>query len=218
MRISHRYKFIFLANPRTASTSIRKLLDRYSDIKSVHISEINKKFPFYDHISALELKLIFEENDWDWESYRKFCVVRNPFDRVVSLYHHKLKNIKNWDPRMSIFFNLARKFKYMSMLNFNFDKYISILDPQKRLTTSLQNFICDKEGTPLVRDILKYESLNGELNEYLQKLGIDASNHILPVLNITDEREHYRKYYNEKTKERVEKLYKYEIERFGYKF
>lgn len=99
MRISHKYRFVFLANLRTGSTTVRSILDHYSDIKSVHITQISERFPFYHHISAQELKPIFEERGWDWSKYKKFCVIRNPYDRIVSLYHHsqqmKLKKIKS---------------------------------------------------------------------------------------------------------------------------
>ena len=91
MRISHKKKFIFLANPRSASTSIRKILDPYSDISSKLISEVDQNFPFYHHITALELKNIFEKKGWDWDSYTKFCIIRNPYERIVSLYHHQQK-------------------------------------------------------------------------------------------------------------------------------
>ena len=46
MRISHRYRFVFLAYPRTASRSVREVLDPYSDIHGVHPTRTRREHPF----------------------------------------------------------------------------------------------------------------------------------------------------------------------------
>ncbi|MDD4955629.1 MAG: sulfotransferase family 2 domain-containing protein [Candidatus Omnitrophica bacterium] len=82
MRISHKYKFIFFSNPRTGSESVRKALDPFSDI----FSSVND--PVYNnHITPEELKNHFLKMGWDWDKYFKFCFVRNPWDRLVSIYY-----------------------------------------------------------------------------------------------------------------------------------
>jgi hypothetical protein len=42
VRISHQYQLIFLALARAGSTTARNTWDQYSDIKSVHVSEVNE--------------------------------------------------------------------------------------------------------------------------------------------------------------------------------
>lgn len=224
MRISHRYKLIFLATPRTGSTSIRKVLDDVSDIKSININYINENFPFYHHISARELKEIFEKRGWNWFDYRKFCVVRNPFDRVVSLYHHsqkmkynsflnKLKKSQGIE-----YYKILFKYNYRKLDPRKFEKYVMKLNPNKnRLAQSIKEFTCDSNGFSLIDDIFKFENLQLELPNYLKRIGISSKSYQLPHLN-SSQRKSYRKYYNKQTKNRVEKLYKYEIETFGYEF
>jgi len=95
MRISHRYKFVFLSHARTGSQTVRRLLDPFSDVTSVHYSQTDETNPFYNHISALELKNEFDRRCWDWSAYRKFCFTRNPWERVVSLYHHFVRGWKS---------------------------------------------------------------------------------------------------------------------------
>ncbi|MEN8154473.1 MAG: sulfotransferase family 2 domain-containing protein [Acidobacteriota bacterium] len=218
MRISHKHRFVFLANPRTASTTIRNILDDYSDIKSRYITDIDRDFPYYHHISAQELKKIFDLNGWDWFSYKRFCIVRNPFDRVVSLYHHKIQTSTQPDERRSRPYNLARKIKYKLLGDSKFENYVKHLNPKKRLTTSLKEFLCDKDGNFLVDDVLMFENLGTELPEYLKQFGIKIEKEDIPHLNLSSGRNKYKEYYDPLTRKKVEEIYSYEIERFKYKF
>ena len=216
MRISHSHKFVFLATPRTGSTTARKILDKYSDITSVHISEISDDFPFYNHISALELKNIFEDRSWDWDSYKKFCFVRNPYDRVVSLYHHHLKMRK--DEKVKNVRSFIRKIIYMIRRPPSFRDYVTNINPKNRVPTSLESFICDRDGNVLVNEVLMFEKLTEDLPKLLSNLDISITSEDIPHLNASVDRQQYRKYYDEELRNKVRDLYKYEFERFGYTF
>lgn len=213
MRISHSDKWIFLAVPRTGSTTVRKLLDDYSDIRSIHITKISKEFPFYHHISALELKNIFEIRGWKWEDYTKFCIVRNPFDRIVSLYYHHLKMRKNVAKK-----SFLKRIKDKVISEPSFEDFVFQINPGNRLTTSLKNFICDQSGNVLVDDILKFENLESDIPKYLNKLSTQINIDSIPHLNASKGRLKYRKYYGPDTKKKIAELYYYEIEKFAYSF
>lgn len=216
MRISHSHKFIFLATPRTGSTTARKILDKYSDIASVHLPEISDDFPFYNHISALELKSIFEDRGWDWDSYKRFCFVRNPYDRVVSLYHHHLKMRKN--AKIKCVKSFIRKIIYMTRRAPSFRDYVVNINPKNRVPTSLESFVCDRDGNSLVNEVLMFENLAEDLPKFLGKLGISITSEDIPHLNASADRQQYRKYYDEELRNKVKDLYKYEFERFEYSF
>jgi len=217
MRISHKHRFVFLAMPRTASTTVRVILDPYSDIKGVHISEITDEFPFYNHISSIELKNIFDKRGWDWYDYKKFCMIRNPYDRVVSLYHHHLKMMaKRSEERLAIG-NLLKKCKNIIKPE-TFRKYVMSINPKRRLQTSLKAFVCDENNNFLVDNILMFESLRENLPKYFHSLGIQITAENIPHLNATEDRLGYRDYYDQDTKKKVTDLYAYEISRFGYRF
>jgi hypothetical protein len=82
VRISHRHRFVFIAIPKNASTSIRAALGPHSDVLS------GDRDPYYHHVSASALRDHFAEREWDWDGYFKFAVVRNPWERVVSQYRY----------------------------------------------------------------------------------------------------------------------------------
>ena len=69
--ISHKHKIIFVPIPKNASCSIAFL--------------INGGKSNYRHSTAKNLMRKHREY---WDDYYKFCVVRNPYDRIVSAYHH----------------------------------------------------------------------------------------------------------------------------------
>lgn len=216
MRISHKYKFVFLAVPRTGSTTVRKILDDYSDVKSLHISKVTDMYPYYHHIPAGKLKKIFADKGWDWGSYRKFCVVRNPYDRVVSLYHHNHKMIENKEKR-------KRPLKYFFLKRIGvtyqtFYEYVNKLNTLNGLATSLENFISDEDGNVLVEDVLMFENLKSDLSRYLNNLGIQIKREDVPHLNSSSRRKNYKNYYDEETRQIIKRLYAYEIERFGYSY
>jgi len=216
MRISHSHKFIFFATPRTGSATIRNVLDKYSDISSILISDITKDFPFYHHISALELKRIFECRGWNWDSYEKFCFVRNPYDRVVSLYHHYLRMRKNWKVRNMKTFKT--KLKFIITRPPSFRDYVMNINTNDRLPTSLESFLCDEDGKILVNEILMYENLKDDLQRFLKKLNISVTPEEIPHLNASADRKQYRQYYDEELIKKVKNLYEYEFKRFKYTF
>lgn len=218
MRISHKYKFVFLAYPRTGSTTVRAILDDYSDIKSVHISQTTKEFPFYDHILARELKPIFEKQGWDWFAYRRFCVVRNPYDRVVSLYHHYRRvNADKKKARKSFYYFL--KYTYFKLRpELTFSAYVMRFNRTRNLALPLREFICDEDGEFLVDDVLPFEHLHTALPDYLRQMGILVNQDKIPILNASANRQPYAHYYTDETRREVEMRYAYEIERFSYAF
>ncbi|MDD2725470.1 MAG: sulfotransferase family 2 domain-containing protein [Methylovulum sp.] len=115
MIISHKHKFIFLKTVKTAGTSIEIALSKHcgpDDIITPISPEdeiIRKelgyqgpqnfktpKIKFYNHMPATEIKANIDPEIWD--SYFKFCFVRNPWDRAVSLYYY----LHQSEPRPSL--------------------------------------------------------------------------------------------------------------------
>lgn len=83
MFISHKYRVIFIHIQRTGGNSIQKIFEEFDPdlIETIPIdpSKRRTKHCFLSDIRAAVSDDIFH-------SYTKFCVVRNPFDRMVSWY------------------------------------------------------------------------------------------------------------------------------------
>jgi len=114
MRLSDRFKFVFVSNPRCASTSVRRMLDPFSDIRSDKssnarwterllgalnpFSEImsgpstNAQWAVRNHASARQIEQGMLKTGRDPDNYVFFTTIRNPWARTFSAYKFGLKN------------------------------------------------------------------------------------------------------------------------------
>lgn len=218
MRLSHQRKFVFLAYPRTASSTIRSLLDEISEVKGVHLSDTTPEFPFHHHISARELKRVFDRHGWNWFQYKRFCVVRNPYTRLVSLFNRRREKESLWNPRIRLKGNLFNRLICRLPARPAFNLFVLTRNPRQGVARNLQSFIGDATGNVLVEDILQFEHLKEQLPEYLHGLGVEISADDIPKLNASSSQTSYVELYTDLTRRKVEQMYQYEIKRFGYKF
>lgn len=104
MLVSHSRKFIYLKTHKTAGTSVEIYFEPYcadpalgampthatgERISSFGIvgyrgAKATERAVWYNHMSADLVKK--QIGDEIWKQYKKFCVVRNPYDKVVSYW------------------------------------------------------------------------------------------------------------------------------------
>jgi hypothetical protein len=137
----------------------------------------------------------------------KFCFVRNPYDRAVSLYHYfKRRNRIRDSVSFQMFCEILMEKKFEDIGLYHWRGF-SQCNPQV-------NWIKDKNNRVKINFIGKYESLNEDFNNLCTILKI-PNNFSLPKLNIS-ERNHFKEYFTEKSVAIINTIYNEDFEFFNY--
>tara|TARA_Y100000310_G_scaffold217599_1_gene218649 strand:- start:2 stop:862 length:861 start_codon:yes stop_codon:yes gene_type:complete len=87
MNISDKYKLIFFHLPKCAGKSVINALE-IKKLDKTNIKTDLKQTTLLGFEQAYWNQKIYPEK---WNIYKKFTIVRNPWDRMVSLYHYRKK-------------------------------------------------------------------------------------------------------------------------------
>lgn len=170
-------------------------------IQSADLLERVSVSRFLQHATAREVLALLPP---ECTSYFSFAFVRNPWDRMVSIFCHK-------DPNLVMHAAAAG----IDLHSFSFDQF---LDKAPALThvhlLPQAKFIYDERGISLVDFLGRFERLDRDFAVVKERLRIDAE---LPWDNRSSH-EDYRNYYNGPRRQRVAELYREDIEAFGYEF
>jgi hypothetical protein len=211
--ISHKYRYIFIHIPKTAGSSIQAALvsreprpflvrllwrlfilfriDKQTALFSwINIHHVHGLFfaAFAAHATAREVKDALPGGIFD--GYFKFAVVRNPWDHCVSVYEY---------------FNQVhgRRYEFKEFLERGFT-------PQKAR-------ISDANGNLLVDYVARMENLESDMQHVFVKCGIPLAARDIIKSNQSSRRP-LGDYYDAEAIEMVRRLYKEDIEYFGYSF
>ena len=139
-----------------------------------------------------------------FKAYFKFGFVRNPWDRVVSLY---MRNEGVQSRHAETFESFVRKLRYSSATCIHPSPHINQLD-----------WFVDPSGNVVADYIGKFETLHQDWSVIRRRLGGDLPE-ILPNAKINPHKEkHYSVYYSDETRSIVAERFSLDIEYFGYKF
>jgi len=86
MIICHSRKFIFFSNPKTGSESLRQMFAPWSEEPVRPWRHTTADDPFYPHMPPAEAAAALAARGLDISGYRTITCIRNPYDRLVSLY------------------------------------------------------------------------------------------------------------------------------------
>tara|TARA_A100001037_G_scaffold306597_1_gene353094 strand:+ start:17827 stop:18462 length:636 start_codon:yes stop_codon:yes gene_type:complete len=208
--ISHKYKFLSIRIPKTASTSVTFALNEYFDIHGCS----DENSPYRYHSSASRLKEHFNSQNWNFDEYFKFAFVRNPWDRFVSNCFFLINEFEKEQNNPTGIHppEFLNKAKHIA----SFGSFKKIVMDGTALHTSPTQYdflkINDSVGVDFIG---KTENLQEDFNTVCDKIGIPQQK--LPHANSTKHK-HYTEYYDDETRQIVAEKYAKDIEYFGYKF
>ena len=172
---------------------IPEILEKPHKFLSALRHTITSREKFYRHMPASEVQQRVSSRVWN--SYFKFCVERNPWDKVLSHYH----------------MHAAREGGALSL-----DEYLA----RGRLPINYFRYT-DRSGSKIIVDrVLRYENLLAELSEIFSQLNIPFNG----TLGVTAKSEYrtdrrpYQQVFNEEQRKIVEKAFAKEIKLHGYRF
>lgn len=199
--ISLQNRFLFVHIPKTAGNSIQSVLRHYSEDELVVLRQEqdgverfglrNPKFKLRKHSTLAEYRAALGEEAFG--ALFKFTCVRNPWDRMVSLYFQPTQKPEMWDPK---------KFRKLVLKTPSIADYLRLDQPND-----------DPFGN--VRQLLRFENLADDFRSVCAALDIPAAP--LPIYN-RSARKPYAEYYDVDLRDMVGERFAPEIERFGYKF
>lgn len=202
MLISHRKKFIYMKTVKTAGTSVESFFERYcmpegewvfshgreeyeSDSGVIGYRGSNPEGKKWrNHMSAIEIKNLIGNDIWT--SYYKFCVIRNPYDKVLSAYFFFNNNKNDKD--------VIKKFREWALAGNGKNM------PIDRNKYCIDNEIC-------VNFFVHYEDLKDDIEKVCNRLDIVFNPDEIPRLknDTRNTKIPIQDFYNNEIKELVKK-------------
>ena len=196
MIVSPKYKFVFIANPKSGSSAIQSVLENIDDKKIIIGKAVPKNlndFLSSKHTSSLEL----QNNHPEYKNYFKFAFVRNPWSRVLSWY----------------LFLRTSKLPKRNTSNISFKEFVN--NKWRQETVWANEELLQYRFTQNCDFIGRLENIQEDFNVICDKIGISSQK--LPHINETNHK-HYTEYYDDETRQIVAKALEKEIKYFNYKF
>jgi len=188
----HKHKLIFIHIPRTGGTSVLKFM--------------TGRMSGRDHSPWFQYRI---SCSWAFEHYFKFAIVRNPWDRFVSLYKYFKKggNGDDYDRYVKNYIDGYNGFNDFVVNGFTelFKKNMVMFMPQTY-------FICNLKNELMVDEVLRFENLEIDIKKVscFKNKKFEKTNQSF--------NKNYIEFYNQETIEIVRELYSNDINTLKYSF
>lgn len=197
-------RFLFVHRGKSGGNSVSDLLKPWSEdsIDTIHAWQdgkerfevFNSEFGTRKHFRLAQYKEVLPPALYD--SLFKFSIIRNPWDRMISVY-----------------FSPNRLAKH-GLHDFEEGEFLKLVQKQK----TFRDFVCLERDDALLQHmgfVIRFEHFAEDIPVLCEKLGIPPQ----PLKHLNKgERGHYRDYYNERTRQAVAERFAEEIAFFGYSY
>lgn len=219
MLCSHQYKFIYLKTLKTAGTSVEIFFERFCQPTGAYqeqhrTSEIitpqgivgarganADACQFYNHMPASRIRELLGNEIWS--AYLKFCVIRNPYDKVVSMFWMQLPEGERKHYAQAAFSAIKDRFAQFCSRHENLPRDQAIIGI---------------DGEEAADCYLRYENLHDDMANICSKLSISFNKDALGNYksNFRKIKTHFSEYYTPETADFIAENYSWEIKKFGY--
>ena len=219
--IDHFLKVIFIHLEKTGGTSIVTALSG-GDTSAVF--SFDKKYDqgFIKHYSVAKTKKVY--GDKVWNSYVKFTVVRNPWDRLVSKWQWRRNGLIYKYGKACPFLQKELKKKYLDLTE-NGKIPLSwfheeLKEECKRWNLKkVDNFLFEENETLNDIYVLCFENLQNDWNGFQVNILKSDPDNLIPLPHINKgEDVIYQTFYTDETKELIATHFSRTIKQFHYTF
>jgi len=194
---------IFVPINKTGCTSVRHVVDKYNFVSICVDRPVSTTCNEKNYIRRCEI----DSNKW--KSSFKFSFVRNPYDRLVSAWSHKIIRDKHKLRELPF-----KKFIEQHLINMDVD-FNTFNITNNAFVHHFSSLMNPKYCVEELDFIGKFESFQKDFNTVCNIIGIPTRR--LPRTNSTKHK-HYTEYYDDESRQIVAEKYAKDIEYFGYEF
>jgi len=215
--INHDLKAIFIHVHKTGGTYISYMLHKYYGFNNYYLrrpdhdifcfnkekktkylnyeNRIHGVLTYYKTSPYINKKMNMTPHKWD--TYYKFCFIRNPYDKIVSAWNH----VDRFKIPFKNYLNLTKRC--------NDVEYMHVFLPQVRN-------IIDQKGKININYIGKFENLEEDFQTILKNIGIQNIIHDYKKTMNKRHHEEFYKYYDQETLDKVNILLKEDFNHLEY--
>lgn len=203
MKISHTYKFVYVAYPKCGSTTLSCMLGGYAEPGTS--MKLDNGEICSQHATTAELRRGFHINGWDPAEYVWFTTVRNPWAKIVSLFNYERPDSQMrsiWSPD---YFPIkpAGFMEWAELTLEGFSKFHTL------------EYFAFEDGELAVDKIVLLENFDYDLKPLFASFGVGYQK---AHSNKSPYYQPYQQWYTPQLRKRVEELFAFDIEVGGYTF
>ena len=218
--MSDTYRFLFLVNPKTASTSMRRYL-RKNVADAVFLQQrvatlgVSVGYQYHPHHNnARIVESLCTSLGKRYQDYFSFVMIRNPWAKIVSRYFYERSDknhVRFFEPN----------YDESSAFHYRFDDWLTSVNPTGY---RIEEFVFKNRKKQLVNKIYPVETFSlaalcRDINEFNANRDVPplTLTQDLPVTNTT-QHAHYSTYYSAESVEIVREMFRKDIELGRYEF